>query len=235
MRNRWLPKKWARYVVGEELRQLQERKAIIERNTQFDLSKMVRSEKNKKSWNKFRGHARNKKGELKKLKREQMMMEEFGQQNMGKLMPKVVLEHVEVWYTIHRSQKEINSVQPDHAIRLLEALLPSRLQFHRTAIKPDSQDDAIYGSVSTQDVVQSIRSEISHNDEAARISVSEDDVKFLNVSEGEDGRRVKRLGQFEVEISQKGTDRTLRRSVIVLGQDKEDSSRETNNPFPSVL
>ena len=137
--------------------------------------------------------------------------------------------------TIHRSQKEANIVQPEHAIRLLEALLPTRLQFYRTPIKPDSQDDAIYGSVSTQDVAQSIRSEISHNDEAARVSVFEDDVKFLNVSEGEDGRRVKKLGQFEVEISQKGTDRTLRRSVIVLAKDKEDTSREMSNPFPSVL
>ena len=97
MRNRWLPKKWARYVVGEELQQLRERNATIERNTQFDLSQLMRSERNKKSWNKWRGHARNKKGELKKLKREQMMMEEFGQQNMGEPIPRVVLEHVEVW------------------------------------------------------------------------------------------------------------------------------------------
>jgi len=118
---------------------------------------------------------------------------------------------------------------------LLEALLPSKLQFHRTAIKLDSQDDAIYGSVSTQDIVQSIRSELSHNDEAARVSVSEDDVKFLNLRDGGDGRRVKRLGHFEVEISQKGTDRTLRRPIIILGQKKEDPSRETSNPFPSVL
>lgn len=97
MRNRWLPNKWARYVVGEELLQLRERKAIIERNTQFDVSQLVHSERNKKSWNKFRGRARNKKGELKKLKREQMIMEELGQQNIGEPMARVVLEHVEVW------------------------------------------------------------------------------------------------------------------------------------------
>jgi hypothetical protein len=89
--------------------------------------------------------------------------------------------------------------------------------------------------VSTQDIAQSIRSEISHNDEAARVSVSEDDVKFLNVPEGEDNRRIKKLGHFEVEISQKGTDRRLRRSVMILGQVKEDASREMSNPFPSVL
>lgn len=128
-----------------------------------------------------------------------------------------------------------NNAQPEHAIQLLEALLPSRFQFHRATIKSDSQDDAIHGSVSTKDIVQFIRSKLSHNDEAARVSVSEDDVKFINLPEGEDSRRVKRLGQFEIEISQKGTDRTLRRPVIVLGQDKEDPSKETNNPFPSVL
>jgi len=97
MRNRWLPNKWARYVVGEELQQLRERKAIIERNTQFDLSQLVRSERNKKSWNKFKDRRRKKKSELKKLKREQTMMEELGQQNTGEPMPKMVLEHVEVW------------------------------------------------------------------------------------------------------------------------------------------
>ena len=132
-------------------------------------------------------------------------------------------------------RRKADNIQPEHAIRLLEELVPSRLQFHRTSIKPDSQDDAIYGSVSTQDVAQFIRSEISHNDEAARVSVSEHDVKFLDVPKGEDGRRVKRLGHFEVEISQKGTDKTLRRSVVILGEEKEDSSRETSNPFPSVL
>ena len=97
MRNRWLPNKWARYVVGEELQQLRERKAIIERNTQFDLSQLVRSERNKKSWNKFKDRKRNKKIELKRLKMEQMTMEALGQQNTGELMPKTVLEHVEVW------------------------------------------------------------------------------------------------------------------------------------------
>ena len=96
MRNRWLPKKWARYVVGEELQQLQQRKATIERNTQFDLSQLVRPERSKKSWNKFRGRKRNKKGELKKLKREQMMMEELSQEKIGESAPRVVLEHVEV-------------------------------------------------------------------------------------------------------------------------------------------
>jgi len=84
-------------VVGEELQQLRERKAIIERNTQFDLSQLVRSEGNKKSWNKFKDRRRKKKSELKKLKREQMMMEEPGQQNTGEPMPKMVLEYVEVW------------------------------------------------------------------------------------------------------------------------------------------
>jgi len=132
-------------------------------------------------------------------------------------------------------RRNANNAQPEQAIRLLEALLPSKLQFHRAAIKPDSQDHAIYGSVSTQDIVQSIRSELSYNNEAARVSLAEDDIKFLNLPEGEDGRRVKRLGRFEVEISQKGTHRKLRRSVIVLGQEKEAPSKETSNPFPSVL
>lgn len=33
MRNQWLPRKWARYVTGDELKQLHERGATFERDT----------------------------------------------------------------------------------------------------------------------------------------------------------------------------------------------------------
>lgn len=74
----------------------------------------------------------------------------------------------------------------------------------------------IYGSLSIGDIVDSIRLAVSHNDEAARILVSDLDVKFLDLPEGENPTRVRRLGSFTVEIGQKGTERILKRTVNII-------------------
>src|SRR4051812_48977560 len=64
--------------------------------------------------------------------------------------------------------------------------------------KPKDEPRAIYGSVSNADVLTEIRTLLARNDEAARIQLHEDDIKFVTKKEGEDSKRVKTLGEFEI-------------------------------------
>ena len=92
---------------------------------------------------------------------------------------------------------------------LLGVLLPSKLDFPRAvhADSPDATNDSIpiYGSVSTTDIAQEIRTLLSHNDEAARITLDENDIKFVDV-ELEDPTRAKHIGVYSVSILVKGSD-----------------------------
>jgi formylmethanofuran dehydrogenase subunit D len=92
--------------------------------------------------------------------------------------------------------------------------LPASVQAMLKASIPEAPT-AIYGSVSTQDVAQYIRETVAYNDEAAQIQINESNLKFVDIEDGDDATRIKHLGQFEVEISFKGTDTTTRKRVMV--------------------
>ncbi|KAF2828576.1 hypothetical protein CC86DRAFT_346913 [Ophiobolus disseminans] len=135
---------------------------------------------------------------------------------------------------------EIDVLSPERSIELLNTFVPPTIDFYRQRIeqeresrprfgasgaadvltaaamasKPKAHADAIYGSVSTADVVTTIRGALAHNDEAARVILNEADVKFLTGHEGEDTSRVKQLGVFKLEI-QLGAEEPLLRNVRV--------------------
>lgn len=69
--------------------------------------------------------------------------------------------------------------------------IPSRSSNHTST--------SIYGSVSSLDVLNSIRSVLANNEEASRINLSEGDIRFLNVR-GDDDKRLKHLGEFLINI-----------------------------------
>lgn len=105
---------------------------------------------------------------------------------------------------------------------LLGVLLPQRLDFVRAprSEAPDAIDQTIpiFGSVSTADIVQEIRSLLSHNDEAARITLDEGDIEFVDVNL-EDPKRVKHLGMFAIKILVKGSDQwPVERKIQVVAQ-----------------
>lgn len=137
----------------------------------------------------------------------------------------------------------------------MKIFVPARIDFHRTPIEGEAQNNpapapnnavsgaasilaaaerptsrpattSIYGSVSTADVLASIRNDLARNDEAARIVLTEEDVKFTNLREGDETNRVKRLGEFEVDIRIKGAEEPLRKVVRVLPEIKMSSLAE---------
>lgn len=83
------------------------------------------------------------------------------------------------------------------------------------ANKSKAHADAIYGSVSTTDVVQTIRGALAHNDEAARVILNEADVSFATGHEEDDTSRVKQLGVFKLEIRLPGAEEPLVRNIRV--------------------
>jgi ribosomal protein L9 len=88
--------------------------------------------------------------------------------------------------------------------------------------KPKTLENAIYGSVSTSDVVATIKSALAHNDEAARVVLSENDVRFVEGHAEGDQTRVKQLGKFKVEIQVPGAEAPITRTVRVRAK-KSDS------------
>tara|TARA_R110002003_G_scaffold39_8_gene2460 strand:- start:1055 stop:1456 length:402 start_codon:yes stop_codon:yes gene_type:complete len=83
------------------------------------------------------------------------------------------------------------------------------------ASKPKAHTDAIYGSVSTTDVVSTIRAALAHNDEAARVILNEADVSFVTGHEEGDASRVKQLGVFKAEIRLPGAEEPLVRNIRI--------------------
>jgi hypothetical protein len=140
--------------------------------------------------------------------------------------------------------EKANSQQPQRSIDLLDVLLPSKLEFIRPAIEAVETDQyknlpkevadilqqsastgpvAIYGSVSTTDIANLIKESVSYNDEASRVALSDNDIRFVGVSELEESTRVKHLGEYEIEINMKGADGPVRRKVHVVTQKAEQA------------
>ncbi|KAK5132677.1 hypothetical protein LTR08_008721 [Meristemomyces frigidus] len=82
---------------------------------------------------------------------------------------------------------------------------------------------AIYGSVSTTDVLAAVKAVMAENDEAARVVLHADDVRFVHpkaaAAEEEETDRVKFVGEFAVELLPRGAEVGVSRVVRVHAQE----------------
>lgn len=138
-------------------------------------------------------------------------------------------------------QPLIDSLQPQRSLELIQIFTPRQLRFERSPIKEEEErptppvdfsdagvlqaaqrlsakpkDISIYGSVSTADIANSIKEALAENEEAARVVISEGDVRFLNPKDDSDTTRVKHLGDYGIEITLKGAETSVTRTVKVL-------------------
>ncbi|KAF2280309.1 uncharacterized protein EI97DRAFT_447854 [Westerdykella ornata] len=198
MRNRWFPQRIADYVPVTTLKELKAKGVTIGRDPEFGVE-----------------HA---------LQEEPEIDPEFLQQ-----------KH-------HVRPVELDFLSPARSMELLTTFVPPTIEFARQRIEQDKVDtgrrygtsdaadiltaaamaskpkpltNAIYGSVSTADVVAVVKSALAHNDEAARVVLSDSDVRFLDPSAEGDGSRVKQLGSFKVEIKVPGAEAPIVRTVRV--------------------
>ena len=96
---------------------------------------------------------------------------------------------------------------------------------------PRQSSDNIFGSVSTNDVQTAIRARFAQLGYIASISLPTQDVKFVNVAgSDEDATRLKKLGQYDVEIAIKGHEGVIKRAVRVL---PDDGTTPANQETPT--
>ncbi|EME41888.1 hypothetical protein DOTSEDRAFT_177289 [Dothistroma septosporum NZE10] len=96
-------------------------------------------------------------------------------------------------------------------------LLAARMQAPKEPPKPFGPQ-AIYGSVSTHDILVAARAAIAENDEAARVILAESDIRFMDEEARTEGK-VKHVGDFTIEIKVKGAERGVKRTVRVVPQE----------------
>ncbi|KAF1959917.1 hypothetical protein CC80DRAFT_313110 [Byssothecium circinans] len=141
---------------------------------------------------------------------------------------------------------EIEMLSSQRTMELIDTFVPSTIDFSRQAIeqdrpepgrrhgaseaadilaavslqeKPKAVTNAIYGSVSSADIVGTIKAALAHNDEAARVLLSENDVNFVTGHEEGDTTRVKQLGTFRVAIQVPGAEAPLTRTIRVRAKE----------------
>ena len=92
---------------------------------------------------------------------------------------------------------------------------------------PKTSLATIYGSVSSADIVDSMKAMLSRTEEGARVVLAAEDVKILvpegvePQSIGIEGDRLKALGEFQVEARVKGGEAVMR-IVSVRAQSEEN-------------
>ncbi|KAF1830707.1 hypothetical protein BDW02DRAFT_90102 [Decorospora gaudefroyi] len=204
MRNKWFPARVADYVPATQMKQLKAQEVVIARDFTFGVQLNLEEAEDEE--------------------------EDFGKQ------PKYYVRPI-----------EIDVLSPGRSMELLNAFVPPTVDFYRQRIEQESPSkermgasgaadiltaaamaskakapvDAIYGSVSTADLVSTIRGALAHNDEASRVILNEADVKFVSGHEEGDTSRVKQLGTFKVEIRLPGAEEPLVRNIRIREKQSE--------------
>ncbi|KAF2133352.1 hypothetical protein P153DRAFT_381782 [Dothidotthia symphoricarpi CBS 119687] len=197
MRNRWFPARIADYVPFTQMKQMKAQEVLIARDFTFGVK---------------------------------VNLEEVDEDDQVFLdQPKRYVRPI-----------EIDVLSPERSMALLNAFVPPTIDFSRQRIEQEKERtrygasgaadvltaaamasksktpaNAIYGSVSTSDIVATLKAALAHNDEAARVILNEADVRFVSGHDQDDPSRVKQLGTFTVEIQLPGALEPLIRTIRV--------------------
>ncbi|KAF2191238.1 hypothetical protein K469DRAFT_622729 [Zopfia rhizophila CBS 207.26] len=196
MRNRWFPFRIADYVPAAQLKQLKAEGVTMARDVEFGIQRTL---------------------------------------------AEVEEEEEEIVQSTHYVRPvEIDFLSPARSMELLTTFIPPTIDFARQPIEQNkvegrpqlgasdaadiltaaatstkSSSTGIYGSVSTADVAATIKAALAHNDEAARVLLSEHDIRFTEGHADGDSSRIKQLGTFNVEIKVPGAEEPITRTVRV--------------------
>ncbi|KAF2473323.1 uncharacterized protein BDR25DRAFT_257691 [Lindgomyces ingoldianus] len=205
MRNQWFPFRIADYVTPPQLKQLKAEGVTMARDVEFGVRRTF-------------------------IEEEEGGEEEVMQQRAPYVRP-----------------IEIDMLTPERSMQLLTTFVPATIDFTRQPIphekvetaqprhgasdaadvltaaamakKSQVESTGIYGSVSTADVAATIKLALAHNDEAARVLLSESDIRFVEGHTEGDSTRVKQLGSFKVEIQAQGAAAPITRTVRIRAKE----------------
>ncbi|KAF1983626.1 hypothetical protein K402DRAFT_337832 [Aulographum hederae CBS 113979] len=188
MRNDWFANRLADYVPHDELRDMKRKGIVPERDFTFDAQ----------AYEAFQ---------------QEMKAQRIERQEVAKLKLKKKDARLQ------KPAAKLNSTPPHRSVELIDLFLPAKLEFRRKANENDAtqteQKMPIFGSVSTGDVGAVMKSLLSRNDEAAKVAILDDDIKFVGDSI-DDPTRVKHMGEYTVELKIKGAAAPVLRVVRVM-------------------
>ncbi|KAG9563406.1 hypothetical protein KCU77_g17924, partial [Aureobasidium melanogenum] len=99
------------------------------------------------------------------------------------------------------------------------------------ATTSSSSATPIFGTVSNADVVSRIIHLLSENQEASRIVLSAEDVKFVNLSSqtAAEADKIRHLGEYKLEVRVKGGETPVERLVRVLPIETESATLQSSS------
>ncbi|KAK5107104.1 hypothetical protein LTR62_001852 [Meristemomyces frigidus] len=236
MRNEWFPRHMAAYVTLAEQKSLRLRNVAFERDFDFGLNTppppaAIPSDLLKGAM------SRTEQQDASMFQRARVDISRLSPERCTELIGLFVPSRLEFYRQPIIEEKEAEP-EPAPEPRKVAArsfgfgagaeLMAARAQQQQDAaaaalLKPKAPigPQAIYGSVSTQDILVAVRAEMARNDEAKMVVLREEDIKFVDLpaDEAGEGDRVKHVGDFAVEIKYRGVEEGKRVVVRVVAQE----------------
>ncbi|KAK4902869.1 hypothetical protein LTR27_000808 [Elasticomyces elasticus] len=229
MRNNWFPRRVAEYMTLPEQRSLRQKGLPIERDFDYDPSF--------KATPTLSTSAGDSTGSMSRLDKQDASMFQRASLDPARLTPERCVELLEIFVPnkglefyrqpiieeapLPPAPMEAKKPAKSFGFGAGAELMAARAHAAEEAKKPKPKvqgesGQAIYGSVSTHDVLMAVRAAMAENDEARMVVIREDDVKFVDAEETD---RVKMVGTFVVEIKVKNVEEGVKRNVKVIAQE----------------
>lgn len=226
MRNRFYPLQLAAYIPYSEQTRLRKSGAPIERDFAFGREReIVHRQIEKKSSPPAKP--------LRTPEPKPVQLSHLPAEEAFAVLDEVIPPTMEFYRTPigsveERRQKPLNP-EPEQMSKKEQA----RTEAPPVGVSPRRTAANIYGSVTRAEIAMSIRALVNARGMAGRVVVPDEDVRFVHLGgsggeadEGFTADRVKKLGEFEVEVRVKGMEQPIRRNVRVLSDDEREPSNK---------
>ncbi|TKA82067.1 hypothetical protein B0A55_01534 [Friedmanniomyces simplex] len=249
MRNDWLPRRIAEYVTLPERKTLRANDVAIERDFDFRLNSLITP-----TITTLDPATEAARGGMTATAKEEASMFQRRTLDPARLSPERSMELLEIFIPSRGlefyRQPIIEEKEPEPA-PAPEPRKPSRsfgfgagaeLMAARAQkpepvkVKAPEGPQAIYGSVSTHDVLVAVRAALAENEEARMVVLRDEDVRFVDLVGAEETDRVKTVGDFVVEVKVKGVDEGVQNAAtITTVSHHTTSAKPASSTRPSLL
>ncbi|KAL8932591.1 MAG: hypothetical protein Q9216_006770 [Gyalolechia sp. 2 TL-2023] len=204
MRNTYYPQGKAEYVTAAQMRTINPKEILAERDFNFGIEQVEGDTKLKED-----GKVVDVKMKLLSMKRASELIETH--------VPREIL-----FYRVPIANPKPEPEQPEplgNSINAIGGEAPPQ-----RAPEPTPLVTRIFGSVSTADMVDSIKAVLAEDEEGARVVLGPEDIHIVEGKKNEgldvEEDRLKALGDYKIEIRLKGVD-PVRRIVSIRAQEDE--------------
>ncbi|KAL8965527.1 MAG: hypothetical protein Q9183_003804 [Haloplaca sp. 2 TL-2023] len=200
MRNMYYPQRKADYVTQAQIRTMNQKDLVIERDFAFGLEKT----------------------------KEESPKEDVKAPEVKLALMTIIEALVPAVVAFYRAPITATEPEPDseHQPPLgnsINAIGGDPLPKPATKPKPKPMITKIFGSVSTTDMVDSIKAVLAEDNEGTRVVLGAEDLviqETTNEARGVEEDRLKALGDYKIEIRMKGVD-PVRRVVSIMPQETD--------------